>query len=258
MPKIITRALLILILLAMFPPLLVALARVKNSDKPPVHPIQDMDNQPPLRAQHPYVLFADSRAMRAHPLGTVARGRLDLDDHFYRGIVDGAWATDFPPRAPFNERTLARGEARFNIYCTPCHGESGDGRGVVALRAMELRESGLAPAWVEPKPVFDPETMKRPVGELFNIVTNGINTMPAYAPQIPEADRWAIVAWVKVLQRAAVADWDEIPPDTRTELELQRQQAIKEAEEARKAREARAAEEAARANQPGTTEDGSN
>jgi len=247
MPKIITRTLVLLVLLAMFPPLLVARARALNSDLPRVHLIQDMDNQAKFRAQHANEMFADGRAMRPHPEGTVARGSLNDDPHFYLGMVNGEWATTFPSSLPLNTALLARGEARFNIYCAPCHGESGDGRGQVAVRAADLRNLGTAPTWVDPKPVYDPVTLTRPVGQLFAIISNGINTMPAYAAQIPEDDRWAIVAWVKALQRGQHASWDDLPADERDRLQDKREDAIRAAAEeaAREAREA--AERAARA-----------
>jgi mono/diheme cytochrome c family protein len=229
MPKIITRALVVLILLAMFPPLLVAMVRSKRSELPRVHLIQDMDNQPKLRAQAVSEIFADGRAERPHVEGTVARGGLRLDEHFHRGIVDGQWATDFPEAAPLSRELIARGENRFNIYCAPCHSPSGNGQGMVAQRAAVLQQQGKAPAWVAPKAIYDPTAIVRPVGELFNIVTNGINTMSGYGPQIPEADRWAIVAWVKVLQRSQVASWNEISAGDRASLEADRQRAIEEA-----------------------------
>lgn len=235
MPKIITRVLVLLILLAMFPPLLVALARAKRSDMPRVHLIQDMDNQPKSRAQAANEIFADGRSMRPHVDGTVPRGGLDLDDHFNRGIVEGQWATDFPQQTPLSRELIARGENRFNIYCAPCHSPSGSGLGMIAQRAAMLQQQGKAPAWVAPKAIYDPTAIVRPVGELFNIVTNGINTMAGYGPQIPEADRWAIVAWVKVLQRSQVASWNELSEEDRARLERDRELAIEEA--ARRAEE---------------------
>ena len=250
MPKIISRILLVLILLAMFPPLLIALKRARKSDLPQIHLIQDMDNQSKLRAQHTFDFFADERAMRKHPDGTVARGSVQMDDHFYRGLVDGRWATEFPEAVPFDEPTLRRGEERFNIYCAPCHGTSGDGMGMISVRAAELLEQGSASTWVQPKAVFDPLTMQRPIGELFHIVTHGINTMAGYESQIPEHDRWAIVAWVKVLQRSQVADWSEVPADKVSTLREQQRgdreaAAIRAAEEAEAARKLKEQQEAA-------------
>ena len=229
MPKIITRIMALLILLAMFPPLLVALARAKHSDQPRVHLVQDMDNQPKHRAQSASEIFADGRSMRPHVDGTVPRGGLNLDDHFHRGIVNGQWATDFPEHLPLSRELIARGENRFNIYCAPCHSPSGNGQGMIAQRAAILQQQGKAPAWVAPKAIYDPTAIVRPVGELFNIVTNGINTMAGYGPQIPEADRWAIVAWVKVIQRSQVASWSELSAEDQARLERDREAAIEDA-----------------------------
>jgi len=231
MPKIITRSLVVLVLLAMFPPLLVARARSVNSELPRVHIIQDMDNQPRYRAQDPSELFADQRAMRPFPDGTVPRGQRSLDEHLQFGLGEDGWATTFPDEVPLNRATLQRGRERFNIYCSPCHGESGDGRGMVALRAQELMEVGKA-TWVMPTAFHDPTVLEKPVGNLFNTITNGIRTMPAYGPQIPVKDRWAIVAWVKALQRSQVATWDDLPPEQRNRLEAQRREAMNQAESA--------------------------
>ncbi len=231
MPKIITRTLVLLILLAMFPPLFVAMARAKYSDKPRIHLIQDMDNQSKFRAQAVNEMFADQRSERPHVEGTVPRGGLNDDEHFTRGLVNGQWATDFPPQMPLTIETIRRGQDRFTIYCAPCHGQSGNGRGMIAERAAALQQQGKAPAWVAPKAIYDPTAIIRPVGELYNIITNGINTMSGYASQVPVADRWAIVAWVKVLQRSQVASWDELSPDVRTQLEQAREEAIREADQ---------------------------
>ncbi|MCL4210855.1 MAG: cytochrome c [Phycisphaeraceae bacterium] len=261
MPKIISRVALILVLLAMFPPLLVFRARAVRSDQPRIHLIQDMDNQPKFRAQHANDMFLDGRAMRPHVPGTVAReheiggvktGGTLLDDHYHRGLVNGVWATDFPPQAPLSRELLERGRERFNIYCAPCHGESGNGLGPVAVRAAELQMIGQA-AWVAPKAVFDPEVLPQPVGQLYNTVTHGVRTMAGYASQVPEQDRWAIVAWVKALQRSQVASWDDLSPAVREELRREREKAIRDEAEAA----ARRAEEAARrAAQQGTSPSG--
>jgi mono/diheme cytochrome c family protein len=231
-PKVIVRTIVIVALLAMIPPMLIARARVSRSPQPRIHLVQDMDNQPKYRAQHASGVFADMRAMRPPVPGTVARdadfmGRrisdLRDDDHFYRGLVDGDWATRLPEGVPLSAATLDRGRERFNIYCSPCHGESGDGNGMIHVRASQLMVINQAPTWVPPTPVFDQTVRERPVGHLFNTITNGIRTMPAYGPQIPEADRWAIVAWLRVLQRSQFASWDDVPAGERMRLEQSRQ-----------------------------------
>ena len=108
-------------------------ARHTLSPKPRIHLIQDMDNQPKFKAQRANPLFLDGRAMRTPPEGTVAHGRADLDDAFYRGQKDGKWVESFP--LAVTDTTLKRGRERFGIYCAPCHGLAGYGDGIVAVRA---------------------------------------------------------------------------------------------------------------------------
>jgi mono/diheme cytochrome c family protein len=146
----------------------------------------------------------------------VARGHLEADDHFERGRVDGDWATTFP--VPVTEGLMERGRQRFEIYCAPCHGLNGTGRGMVARRADELAELGKA-TWVPPASVHDETVRSRPVGQLFNTITYGVRNMPAYGPQIPTADRWAIVAYVRALQRAWHATLDDVPADVAPTLQ---------------------------------------
>ncbi len=203
MPKAIIYITLILITAAAVPPALIAQARAVHSAKPRIHLVQDMDNQPRYEAQHASSLFADGRAMRPPVAGTVARGQLGADDQFERGIVAGEWAVNFPARVPVTMELLQRGRERFGIYCQPCHGVAGYGDGIVNRRAMELVNLGTnGTVWVQPKSVHEDDIREQPVGQLFNSITNGVRTMPPYGPQIPVADRWAIVAYVKALQRS--------------------------------------------------------
>ena len=116
--------------LALIPPSIIAWARAVNSTEPRVHLIQDMDNQPKYRAQHANLLFRDGRAMRPQVDGTIARGQLDEDEHFTKGIVKGKWAVTHPERAAVTRTLIERGQERFNIYCQPCHGIAGFGDGV--------------------------------------------------------------------------------------------------------------------------------
>jgi mono/diheme cytochrome c family protein len=202
-PKAIRYAILIVILLAMIPPALIAQLRAVNSKSPRVHPILDMDNQPKFRAQHANPLFVDGRAMRIQVEDTVARGGLQEDDHLYLGVRDNAWATVFPPQVSVDMPLLERGRERFDIYCLPCHGAAGYGDGIVNKRAMELMNLGTnGTTWVQPKSIHDADVRDQPVGQIYNSITNGVRTMPAYGSQIPVPDRWAIVAYVKALQRS--------------------------------------------------------
>ncbi len=198
--------------LALIPLVLVARARASKSSKARVHLIQNMDDQGKFKAQSANSLFADGRAMRPPAPATVGRGELHADDHFWRGRIDGRWAMTFPIRV--TEALMRRGQERFNIYCAPCHGLAGAGDGMTAKRAEELEE----PNWVPPKSVHDILVRQRPVGHLFNTITNGIRTMAAYGDQIPESDRWAIIAYVRALQRSQSARIEDVPPELRSRL----------------------------------------
>ncbi len=203
MPKAIVFITLMLITAAAVPPALIAQARAVHSSKPRIHYIQDMDNQPRFEAQHANPLFADGRAMRPPVPGTVARGELRADDHYHRGITRGEWATVFPAQVEVSMTLLQRGRERFGIFCQPCHGAAGYGDGMVNKRAMELVNQGVnGTTWVQPKSLHEQQIREQPIGQIFNSITNGVRTMPPYGPQIPVADRWAITAYVKALQRS--------------------------------------------------------
>jgi mono/diheme cytochrome c family protein len=166
-----------------------------------------MDNQPKFRAQHASALFADGRAMRIQVEGTVARGQLQEDGHYYLGVVNDAWAATFPGQVRVDVPFLERGRERFDIYCLPCHGAAGYGDGMINKRAMELVNQGVnGTIWVQPKSIHDADIREQPVGQIYNSITNGVRTMPAYGSQIPVADRWAIVAYVRALQRSQNAE----------------------------------------------------
>ena len=209
----------ILISLGSLPFGLAAMARAMPSARTRIHIIQDMDNQPKFRAQHANTLFADGRAMRPPVTGTVARGRLEADDHYNRGVVNDGWATTFPPQVRVDPDLVRRGRERFNIYCTPCHGYAGYGDGLVNQKAMELMSRGVnGTTWVQPKNIHEQLIREQPLGQTFNTITNGVRTMSGYAAQIPTEDRWAIVAYVKALQRSQSADLNDLPPDQRNDL----------------------------------------
>ena len=201
-----------LVALAIAPFLLIARTRAAKTPRTRIHIIQDMDNQPKFRAQQANVDFRDGRAMRPGVQGAVARGQLRLDDRFYRGKAGEEWITEFP--VPIDASVMSRGQDRFNIYCAPCHGLVGEGNGMVAFRADELMEG----TWVPPASYHTDVIRERPVGHLFNTITNGVRTMPAYGPQIPEEDRWAIIAYIRALQRSQNAPVGDVPPEIRPSL----------------------------------------
>ena len=202
----------VLVVLSFVPLALIARTRAVKSTQPRLQFIPDMDQQPKFKPQSGNPLFADGRAMRPPVIGAVAWGEAGLDTHLHRGQSGGQWATTFP--VPLTEESLRRGQQRFNIYCTPCHGLAGRGDGIVHLRADRLREG----TWVPPADLTSELVVGRPVGHLYNTISNGIRKMPGYGAQIPELDRWYIVAYLRALQRSQHATVDDVPPELRPAL----------------------------------------
>jgi mono/diheme cytochrome c family protein len=185
------------------PLVLFARARVERSEQPRIMIMQDMGTQPKFREQQTSDIFADGRADRPHVTGTIARGGLQEDDHYFRGytIATGAdgkrqakFLEGFPQQVQVNAQLLDRGQNRFNIYCSACHGLDGYARGTVEIRSEELGTP------LNAKSLHDDVVRSRSEGHIFNTITNGIRNMPSYSAQIPVEDRWAIVAYVRALQ----------------------------------------------------------
>ena len=214
MPKWINPLLIVLAALSLVPFALVARARVTRTDEPRLHLVQDMDNQARFKSQQANPWFADGRAMRPPLAGTIARGALPADEAHAHGISGAGYLKGFPPQVALTRETIARGRARFDIYCAPCHGLSGYGDGVVARRADRLQQG----TWIPPASLHVEPALSRPEGHLFNTITNGIRTMPPYGNQIRELDRWAIVAYVKALQKSTGVAPAELPADVQAEL----------------------------------------
>ncbi len=206
-PRWLTRIALVFIVLSWLPLVLIARARTTHSSQPRVHLILDMDNQPKLKTQQVCRVFADQRAMRPPVPGTVARGQLEADDAYYRGRNGNDWVTEFPVQ--ITKQLVLHGEERFNIYCSVCHGYDGSGNGAVNQRAIANQE----PGWVPPTQLYSQQTRERPVGYIFNTITNGVRNMPSYGAQIPVEDRWAIVAYVRALQLSRHVDAKDLPAD---------------------------------------------
>jgi mono/diheme cytochrome c family protein len=203
--------------MALVPFAFIAKWRTEHSASPHFYIVPDMDFQQSRGPQSESDVFADSRASRTGLAGTVARGELRDDEHFYRGLADGKWATSFPAQIELSERTMRRGQERFTIYCTPCHGQSGQGNGMIQMRAMAVGAG--ATGWVQPTNLVDTAAEQNPTrqphGQLFNTISNGIRTMPAYKAQIPEEDRWAIVMYLRALQRSRNASIEDVPASKR-------------------------------------------
>ena len=182
-----------------------------RSEDPPVHLIQNMDFQARYDAQEENAFFQPvdcakainhgcrGRADRAPVPGTVAVGFLKDDDELYRGRgADGRLFDRLPSSVPLTAELLDRGQERYNIYCQPCHDETGSGKGIATLRGGGFK---VAPANLQ-----DPRLRAMPLAYFYDVISNGKGTMLPYAAQIPVKDRWAITAWVRTLQAARTTE----------------------------------------------------
>jgi mono/diheme cytochrome c family protein len=161
---------------------------------------QDMHNQPKYRPLRASQFFADGSSARPLVEGTVARGTLHDDEAFFTGRVGGELVKDVP--VPVNEALLDRGQERYNIYCTPCHGETGTGNGMVVQRGYRK------------PPSFHEERLRvAESGHFFDVMTNGFGAMPDYKVQVAPRDRWAIAAYIRALQASQQAAGTDIPAD---------------------------------------------
>lgn len=221
MPRWITAFIVASTAFALIPFAIAAKARTSHSSEPHIHIFPDMDFQPKYKSDQAMDLFGDGRENRGEISGTVARGSLDADDVFYRGIEHGddgdRWTLAFPKQLEITEQLVKRGKNRFEIYCTPCHGYDGRGMGAVPQRVAAGGGAWQARNLVD---AGNPVAIHMPNGQLFNTISNGYNTMMGYAAQIPHADRWAIVLYVRALQRSQNASLDDIPPDHRSGMQM--------------------------------------
>jgi mono/diheme cytochrome c family protein len=166
---------------------------------------QKMSNQPKYDPLEPSDFFADGMSARPRIPGTVARGELALDGVISTGKINGQDVDGFP--FPISAEVMNRGEERFNIFCSECHGRLGDGNGMVPARGYRR------------PPSFHTETLRTAkTGHFFDVMTNGFGTMPSYAPQVPVKDRWAIIPYIRALQLSQNATVNDVPPDLRGKL----------------------------------------
>lgn len=168
---------------------------------------QDMQDQPKFIPLRPSSFFDDGRSERPLVEGTVARGHLDADTALYTGKVDGKPVEAFP--FPVTRAVLERGQERYNIYCSPCHDRLGNGHGMIEQRGFNHPP---------PQSYHVDRLRQAPVGYFFDVITNGLGAMPDYAAQIEPRDRWAIVAYVRVLQLSQHASVDDVPAAERAAL----------------------------------------
>ena len=164
-------------------------ARGCTSSRPPIHVNPSMDDQPKVRPQAASDFFYNGAAMREPVPGTVPIGGLKEDTAFFEGKgPDGPFVATIP--VPVNETLVERGRDRYRIYCQPCHDARGDGKGILFQRGNVPTAS-----------FHQEKILKYPDGQIFDVITNGTGLMAGYRWPIPPADRWAIVAHVRELQR---------------------------------------------------------
>lgn len=183
--------------------------RGQESQAEPIVPIRNMHDQPRYDAQEASAFFEDGRTMR-EPVSHAVPREVPEDLAVATGRIEGnlgpsgAWVQKVPmsvtQRLGGADKMMARGQERFGIYCSPCHGLTGAGNGNVAMRAKELGYAALVPPTLGVTPEGDDRLLHVPDGHLFGVISNGIRNMPAYRHNIPVRDRWAIVAYVRALQ----------------------------------------------------------
>ena len=207
------RYFIILFLLALLAVLAVAGFRFDHggspSRKPPIELLPDMDRQPKLRPQtdSAFVAWEDGLNSRRLVAGTVARGSHYEENEFTTGRQSGT--TNFVEVLPvrLTESLMQRGRHEFNIHCAPCHGQQGDGKGVTSKLGMAAVAN-----------LHDARIVNLADGDLFSTITHGKNLMGGYAANIDIEDRWAVVAYLRALQRSRLATVDDVPEFARENL----------------------------------------
>jgi cytochrome c553 len=168
---------------------------------------RDMFSQPSEKPLERSSFFRDNQmASRPIPAHTVARGQLDEDEAFYSGKIGTNLVTEFP--MPVTREVLLRGQERFDIYCAPCHGRTGEGNGMIPQRGYP------AP------PSYHIDRLRTaPVGHLYDVITRGYGVMYSYASRVEPEDRWAIAAYIRALQLSHNAKIADVPEQQRAQLE---------------------------------------
>jgi mono/diheme cytochrome c family protein len=167
---------------------------------------QDMHDQPRFDPMQDSPFFTDARSARPLVEGTVARGHLRDDELLYTGRVNGEAATVFP--FAVDAKVMARGRERYDVFCAPCHGRTGQGDGMVVLRGYR-----------RPPSIHQDRLRNAPAGHFFDVITNGFGAMPDYAAQVKAEDRWAIAAYLRALQLSGYATLNDVPPAERDKIQ---------------------------------------
>ena len=166
---------------------------------------QDMHDQPRYEPYAASSFFRDGRSARPKVPGTVARGHLDEDEHLYTGRVGGELASSFP--FEITRDVIDRGRERYDIFCAPCHAYDGAGDGMIVRRGLR-----------RPTSFHDQRLVDSPAGYFFDVITHGYGVMYDYAARISPEDRWAIVAYLRVLQRSQRGTLADLTPEQRHRL----------------------------------------
>ena len=172
-------------------------------DQPRYEPLEETDFGP----------FDNDRSSRHLVPGTVARGQLRIDDHLYAGKMGEKFADTFPPTLNVDQDFIVHGRERYDIFCSMCHGYDGLGNGMVVRRGFK-----------RPPSLYEERLRTVEQGYLFDVITRGFGVMPSYAAQIPVNDRWAIVAYVRALQKTRLPA-EQLTADDRAKLEEAREEA---------------------------------
>lgn len=167
---------------------------------------QDMHDAAKYEPLEKSAFFKDHRASRQLMPGTVARGKLKEDTLLFTGRDASGLSETFP--FPVTEGVIARGQERFNIYCSPCHSRVGDGNGMIAQRGYK-----------HPPTFHDDRMRAMAAGYFVNVITNGFATMPSYALQVGSEDRWAIAAYIKALQLSKHVSASDLSSEERVKVE---------------------------------------
>ncbi|MBI3849765.1 MAG: cytochrome c [Verrucomicrobia bacterium] len=187
--------------------MVVAGKRGDMSRRPPIEIFPDMDRQPKLRPQTRNNFFPDQLSSQMPVPGTIARGTPYEDTPVNTGRITGT--TNFVETipVPVTEQLITRGQQRFQINCSPCHSAMGDGNGITKRLGMAVVGN-----------LHDKRIVELPDGDVFNTISNGKNLMGAYGANVSIQDRWAIVAYVRALQRSRLADLNDVPEAQRGAL----------------------------------------
>jgi cytochrome c5 len=202
--------------------------RGTNFSRPPIEIFPDMDHQPKFQPQHPSTFYSDGRSARSPIEGTVpigyslpgrflqagarnaafeAGGFVNANTYLQTGRMGEVYGDGIP--VEITEALLDRGQERYNINCGICHGKTGEGNGVV-------QKIG---AWATVANLQDDRIRQQPDGQIYNTITHGKNTMGAYGPNIAIEDRWAIVAYIRALQKSQRVQLADLPPEKQKELQ---------------------------------------